>query len=102
MEPMQKRQLPPETTELVSYKGEEAYFGYRESGRYDSDDVPESGGIVEHWRILCRYKVTIIVMTFLGAVVGVLLTLPQNPVYQARAALEIQNINQDFLNIKQV
>src|SRR5439155_4197881 len=33
---------------------------------------------------------------------GVLLSIWQSPVYRARTALEIQNINEDFLNIKQV
>ena len=28
--------------------------------------------------------------------------LPQTPVYQARTSLEIQTLNQDFLNIRQV
>ena len=31
-----------------------------------------------------------------------LLTLPQTPVYQARTSLEIQDLNENFLNIKQV
>ena len=33
---------------------------------------------------------------------GFLVTLPQTPVYQARTSLEIQDLNQDFMNMKQV
>ncbi|MCX6637018.1 MAG: hypothetical protein NT090_18340 [Acidobacteria bacterium] len=38
----------------------------------------------------------------MGGLAGLLYTLPQTPVYQARTSLEIQTLNQDFLNIRLV
>jgi succinoglycan biosynthesis transport protein ExoP len=80
------------------------YAGYPESPGYTRSyaDDPGSGGLLEYWRILRRRKGTLILIAFIGLVAGVLLTLPQTPVYQARTALEIQGLNENFLNIKQV
>jgi capsular exopolysaccharide synthesis family protein len=35
-----------------------------------------------------------------GGITGVLFTLMQSPVYKARASVEVQDVNQEFLNIK--
>ena len=67
-----------------------------------ADDDPDAPGLLEYVRILRRRKGTVLLIAFLGIVTGVLVTLPQTPVYQARASLEIQDINNDFLNMKQV
>ncbi|MCX6619755.1 MAG: Wzz/FepE/Etk N-terminal domain-containing protein, partial [Acidobacteria bacterium] len=60
------------------------------------------GGLIEYWQILRRRKGTVLLVAFLGILAGVLVTLPQTPVYQARTSLEIQDLNQDFLNMRQV
>ena len=73
-------------------------YGYSESG--DGDDSDRQG-LVEYWRIVQRYKGTILIVAFLGLVIGLLVTLPQTPVYQAKLTLEIQDINQNFLNMKE-
>lgn len=71
---------------------------------YQRDYGVESdvSGVSEYWRIVRRRKGTLILMTFLGAVAGVLITLPQTPVYQARTSLEIQDLNLNFMDMKQV
>ena len=61
-----------------------------------------AGGLVEYWRILRRRKGTVMVIAFAGLLAGFLVTLPQTPVYQARTSLEIQDLNQDFMNMRQV
>ena len=66
----------------------------------DGQEDGAQGGLMDYWRILRRRKGTVILVAFLGLLVGVLVTLPQTPVYQARTSLEIQDLNQDFLNIK--
>src|ERR1035438_131832 len=58
------------------------------------------GGLLDYWRILRRRKGTVILAAFFGILIGVLVTLPQTPVYQARASLEIQDINKNFMNSK--
>jgi len=53
-------------------------------------------------QILRRRKGTLILCAFAGLLGGILLTLPQTPVYRARAVIEIQNVNEDFLNMRAV
>ena len=65
----------------------------------DADEQYE-GGLIEYWRILRRHKGTVIVVSCLGLLIGVLVTLPQTPIYQAHASLEIQDINPDYLNLR--
>src|ERR1700723_3894548 len=67
----------------------------------DPNAEPESGGLIEYWRILCRRKGTLFLIAALGAVAGFLVTLPQTPIYQVRTSLEIVALNQNFLNIKE-
>lgn len=59
-------------------------------------------GLIGYWDILRRRKFALFVITFLGALVALLVTLPQTPVYQARASLEIQNLNENFMNMREV
>lgn len=72
--------------------------------QYGPDHGMDAGasGLVEYWRILRRHKGTLLLMAFLGALAGLLISLPQTPIYQARASIEIQDLNQDFLNMRQM
>ena len=80
------------------------YPSYHESPGYAQGfvDDPGSGGLAEVFRILRRRKGTLILTALFGLLAAVLLTLPQTPVYQARTSLEIQDLNENFLNMKQV
>jgi succinoglycan biosynthesis transport protein ExoP len=75
---------------------------YVETPNPEAAEPAESGGLVDYWRILRRHKGTLILMAFLGGLCGALRTLPQTPVYQARASLEIQGVNENFLNMQNV
>jgi polysaccharide biosynthesis transport protein len=65
-------------------------------------DEPGSSSLVEYFRIFRRRKGTLILFAILGVLASVLLTLPQTPVYQAHTSLEIQDLNENFLNMKQL
>ena len=65
-------------------------------------DESSIGGILEYYRILCRRKGTLILITVVGGLIAVLLTVPQTPIYQASTSLEIQGINDNFLDLKDV
>src|ERR1019366_8018985 len=65
-------------------------------------DDQGSGLLVEYWHMLRRRKGTFLLIAFLGLLAAVLITLPQTPVYQARTTLEIQNLNENFLNMRAV
>ncbi len=58
--------------------------------------------LLEYWHMLRRRKGTLVLIACLGLLAAVLLTLPQTPVYQARTTIEIQNLNQNFLNMHDV
>ena len=49
-----------------------------------------------------RHKGAVILATFLGALGGFLMTLSDARIYQARTSLEIQGLNEEFLNMKSV
>jgi capsular exopolysaccharide synthesis family protein len=99
-------QLPPPRELTVPPGQSAARFGYTEvpASPYtrDTGDREESGGLLEYWRIIRRRKGALILVAFLGALTGVLVTLPQTPVYQARTSLEIQDLNENFMNMKGV
>jgi polysaccharide biosynthesis transport protein len=63
---------------------------------------PGSSQLLEYWDILRRRKGTLVLIAFLGLLSSLLFTLPQAPIYQARASIEIQNLNQNFLNMRNV
>ncbi len=71
-------------------------------GAAEGGSGPNSGGLLEYWRILARRKGTLILITFLGGLIGALITLPQTPIYQARTSLEIISLNSNFLNASKV
>jgi succinoglycan biosynthesis transport protein ExoP len=66
------------------------------------DEGDQQSSFHEYLRIINRRKGTIILVAVLGLLAGVLITLPQTPVYQARTTIEIQEMNENFLNMKQV
>jgi len=63
---------------------------------------PDSSLLLEYWDILRRRKGTVVLIAFLGLLAALLFTLPQTPLYQARASLEIQSLNKNFLNMHDV
>lgn len=75
-----------ERVQYVEYNPE--YSGTREA---------PSGGLLEYWRILQRRKGTVILIAIVGAVFGLLYTLPKAPIYQARTVIEIEALNDDFM-----
>ncbi|MDP3000782.1 MAG: Wzz/FepE/Etk N-terminal domain-containing protein, partial [Bryobacterales bacterium] len=92
--PGSRREIGPVArTEGPSQAYQVAPEGFEEGG---------PGGLVEYWRILRRRKGTLILIAFLGGLLGLLITLPQTPIYQARVSLEIQDLNQNFMNMKDI
>jgi polysaccharide biosynthesis transport protein len=65
-------------------------------------DHSQSFPLLDGWQSVRRWKGIIFLSCFAGAALGLLLTLPQTPVYQATATLEIQPLNPDFLEMRNV
>ncbi len=70
----------------------------------DQDYSPAVGATLlsEYWRMLRRRKGTVLLIAFLGVAAGILATLPRTPVYRAKISLEVQGINENFLNLRDV
>lgn len=65
----------------------------------DALEYGESG-LVYYWRILCWRKRTVLLLGLLGSLAGFLITSSLPKTYQAHVSLEVQDIDQDFPNIK--
>lgn len=76
----------------------------RYADAYESDfaDDATGGNLLDYWHILRRRKGTLILFSVLGALIGLLISLPRTPVYQARASIEIQSLNENFMNLGDV
>lgn len=66
-----------------------------------SAESQEAGFLLDYWRMLRRKKGTLTFIAAIGTAGGFLVTLPQTPVYQAKASVEIMGLNQNFLNVKE-
>jgi succinoglycan biosynthesis transport protein ExoP len=75
---------------------------YSDRPQPDKPGTNDSIGIFEYWRIIRRHRGTIILFAFLGLLAAVLYTMPQTPLYRARTVIEVQDINNDFLNTRSV
>src|SRR5690349_6988222 len=62
----------------------------------------EYGGILEYWQMVRRHQGMVLLAIALGLVAGYVRTLPEKRIYQARTSLEIQGMNEDFMNMKNV
>ncbi len=101
--------LPPSHQPVPFDPEPPPHRGYGRQGAAYPEGMPsdlsaeaQMGGLVEYWRIVQRRRGTLLVVAAIGLLASILITLPQTPVYRARTALEIQDINNDFLNTKQV
>lgn len=91
----------PEPTYLQPYGA----GGYPpEGGRMGGASSGRPGGtmLLDYYRVLLRWRWTIVAAAVCGAVLAFLLTLGSMPVYRARTSLDIQSINGDFLNRRDV
>ena len=75
---------------------------YVDASYADTYEEPGPGLLLEYLQILRRRKGTLILIVFLALLASILLTLPQTPIYQARGSVEIQNMNENFLNMRNV
>jgi len=62
----------------------------------------EYSGLLEYWQMVRRHKGAVILATFAGGLLGFLVTLSSPRIYQSTTSLEIQGLNQEFLNMKNV
>lgn len=71
---------------------------------YEADFPPESGsqGLLQYWGVLRRRRGAVVLFAALGVVAGVLLSLPQTPIYRAEAKLEIQGGSENVSSLGEI
>jgi polysaccharide biosynthesis transport protein len=79
--------------------GDSSDQAYNHSAETRSEEAVE---LVAYWRLLRRKRGTLILATGLGLLLGILVTLPQTTIYQAKTSLELLNLNGNFMNMKDV
>lgn len=62
----------------------------------------EAGGLLEYWLMIRRHRVAVALLAILGGTAGFLTTLSAPRMYQAATTVEIQPLNNDFLDMKQL
>ena len=72
---------------------------YVEPVEADFLDSAGESSLLEYWHILRRHKGTVVIFAFLGALAGLLVSIPQTPFYEARTSLEIESLNENFLDL---
>jgi succinoglycan biosynthesis transport protein ExoP len=65
-----------------------------------STDKPRSQ-LLEYWDALRRKLVMVALLTAAGAGAGFLITMLQHPLYRARTVLDIRNLNENLLNMRE-
>jgi succinoglycan biosynthesis transport protein ExoP len=94
----------PAWVEVVGPSPDSRFRGRSSQGsRYGEweDDAESDGGLFEYARILRRHKTAILLSGVAGLALGVGIGIPMKPVFRARASLEVLNVNEDFMNMKQ-
>lgn len=76
--------------------------GYPMPPGQSNEGEEEGPGLLEYWRLLRRRKGSVFLISAVGLVLAILITLPMTPIYTAKAWIEIQETNQNFMNMKEV
>ncbi len=63
------------------------------------DDNP-SFSLLDYWEGIRRYKLMILAFVAMGAMGGLILSLLQTPMYRAHTSLEVEDLNENFQNLK--
>ncbi|HTF71439.1 MAG TPA: polysaccharide biosynthesis tyrosine autokinase, partial [Edaphobacter sp.] len=58
--------------------------------------------LLELWKCVCRHHSVMIALASVGAVLGIGVSFMQKPAYLASSLIEIQEVNEDFMNLKNV
>jgi polysaccharide biosynthesis transport protein len=64
-------------------------------------ELPASQDLLEYWRILRLHKFLILRCVLLGLVTALVFSMVQRPVYRAHTSITIQDMNENFLNLKE-
>lgn len=66
---------------------------YRYLDSPEGDGGPDYSNLRDYWRILVRYRMTLLAFTVAGLLAAILISLIQTPIYRVRTSLQIQDAN---------
>lgn len=95
-----RKQLPMNSESSVPARPVDVI--YRDTYRSEQVDDQAVDSLREQWLTIRRHKGTVLLIAIIGGLVGFLVTVPQTPVYRAHTSLEVQGLNSNFLNIRDV
>jgi capsular exopolysaccharide synthesis family protein len=67
-----------------------------------SGPMVTQAGVFDYWRVFLNRKGTILITAALGIAIGLVVSVPRTPIYQARTTVEIQGLNDNLLNTRDV
>ena len=91
--------LPARTHLLIEGGRASALAPYLQPSEFPADS---EGLMVQYYRLLLRHRLLISAFAVVGAALAFLFCLTTRPVYRARTSLDIQNLNADFVNMRDV
>jgi len=65
------------------------------------NESPASQDLLEYWRILRLSKFLVLRLALLGLAIALACSIIQKPVYRAHTSIAIQDLNENFLNLKE-
>src|SRR6476646_7364233 len=72
-------------------------MGYEPGPPTDSDSL---NFMIQGWRTIRRNQGKLLLFALAGALLAAIITMQLTPIYQARATIEIQGLNDNFLGMK--
>ena len=87
-------------TQVGARNALQPHYGGSGYGPEYPDSGDSAGGLVDYFRML-RHKTAIMITSFAGLLIGFGIGIPMKPVYRARTSIEVLNLNEDFMNMKQ-
>src|SRR5438034_1281448 len=92
----------PETA-IVQNGGAPSATRLSQATHFEANQLEQNSSVLlEYWQVLRRHKWTVLIIAFLGTLTGFLIALPQTPVYRSRTTLEMQPLNENLLNTREV
>jgi len=67
----------------------------------DGREPPAHQDLLEYWRIFRVHKLLMLAFALLGLLIALTFSLYQRPVYRAHTSITIQDLNENFLNLKE-
>src|SRR5690348_10756341 len=97
----QEQRLKPTHEPALRLEGIDTQFGMPSQARYRSAGAKE-GFIQEYWQLVKQRKLLIFIGAVIGAIAAFVMLVNQQPIYGSTTTLEIQALNESFMNMASV